>query len=479
MEPIYEPHASPVQLERLNRLFEAQQASYDANRYPDAEVRRTNLGKLEKVLLDNIDAIAQAISADFGSRSPNETRIELFASIEGIRHAKSHLKGWMKSRRAGVSMWFAPATGKVMPQPLGVVGIIVPWNYPAYLAIGPLTSALAAGNRAMIKMSEATPHTGELLGNLLRSQFDESLVCVINGGPDVAQAFSSKPFDHLLFTGSTAVGKHVMRAAADHLTPVTLELGGKSPTILSPDFPMETAVKRIMFGKCFNAGQTCVAPDYLLVPAGKEQAFIDLARQQVAKFFPKMATNNDFSAVVNPRHRQRLQGYLDDARAKGATLIELNPAGENLSATGKIAPTLVLNVNDDMKIMQEEIFGPLLPILPYRDLGEAIKYVNARPRPLALYYFDHDSRRIDRVMRETISGGVTLNDTIIHFPQDDLPTGGVGASGMGYYHGKYGFDTMSKLKGIISQSRFDTLWLMHPPYGRMFKTIYKLMTGRN
>ncbi|WP_137937405.1 coniferyl aldehyde dehydrogenase [Chitinivorax sp. B] len=480
MDPLFSPHASAVQLERLHTLFDKQQQAFRRERFPKAATRRAYLYKLEKALLDNMEQLVSAVNADFGTRSSVETRfMELFPSVSEVKEARRHVASWMKPRRAGVSLWFMPATNQVVPQPLGVVGVIVPWNYPIFLAIGPLAAALAAGNRVMIKVSESTPHTGEALANILGQHFDEDHVAVINGGADVAQAFSAKSFDHLLFTGSTNVGRHVMRAAADNLTPVTLELGGKSPTLISPDYPIATAAERIMWGKAVNAGQTCVAPDYLMVPARKEQEFVEMAKRAVAKFFPTLAKNDDYTAIIDSRHYQRLMSYLEDAKAKGATLVELNPANESLEGTGKIAPTLVLNPTPDMLVMQQEIFGPVFPVMTYRDMQEAIVYINDHPRPLALYYFDQDNARIRKILTETISGGVSINDVVIHVGQGDLPFGGVGSSGMGHYHGKYGFDTFSKLKGVLRQSRLNTVWMLYPPYGKLARLVFKAMTGRS
>jgi coniferyl-aldehyde dehydrogenase len=357
-----------------------------------------------------------------------------------------------------------------------VVGIIVPWNYPMYLAVGPLVAALAAGNRVMIKMSEFTPRTGEVLAALIADCFSEDHVAVINGDVAIARGFSALPFDHLLFTGSTPVGREVMRSAAAHLTPVTLELGGKSPAIVGPGYPVDAAAQRILFGKCANAGQTCVAPDYVLVPAGTEDAFAAAAQRAVARLYPTLASNPDYSAIVNDRQYRRLAAYLEEARSRGARLIEINPAAETLAPAGrKLAPTLVLRAPADTRVMQEEIFGPILPVMPYGDLAEALAYVNAGPRPLALYYFDQDQRRIERVLRETNSGGVTVNDVLLHVVQDDLPFGGAGASGMGHYHGRAGFETFSKPKGVFLQSRLNGTDLLKPPYGKRFEALIKLM----
>jgi len=321
-------------------------------------------------------------------------------------------------------------------------------------------------------MSEFTPRFGEALRQAFSEYFDETEVAVVNGGVEVAQAFSALPWDHLLFTGSTAVGRQVMRAAADNLTPVTLELGGKSPTLVHADFPIETAAQRILYGKCLNSGQTCVAPDYVLLPKGKEAEFEAAARASVQRCYPNIASNPDYTNVVNHRHLDRLRGYLKDAEEKGARVV---PLADCDPASGKLAPTLVFGATDEMKVLQDEIFGPILPVLAYDTLDEAIGYVNARPRPLALYYFDYDNNRISQVLSRTISGGVGINETILHFGQDDLPVGGVGASGMGNCDGREGFETFSKLKPVFAQSRLNGMKLFYPPYGKRVETLLKLM----
>lgn len=473
MHAVFEPHDNQAELARLASLFQAQRTAFAAAPFPSAAQRRAQLSRLKQTLLKHQDSLCAAISADFGHRSRHESQLlELFPSLAGIQHASSKLARWMKPRRRGVSIWFMPASNTVVPQPLGVVGIIVPWNYPLFLAIGPLTAALAAGNRAIIKISEFTPRFGEALRLALAESFDESEVAVVNGGVPVAQAFSGYAWDHLLFTGSTSVGKQVMRAAAENLTPVTLELGGKSPTIVHGDFPIATAAERILHGKCLNAGQTCVAPDYVFIPEGQQAAFIEAARATVARWYPNLAVNPDYSAVVNGRHLTRLQAYLQDAQEKGAQIVPLADADP---ASGKLAPTLVLGVNETMSVMQDEIFGPILPVLSYRDLDEAIDYVNAHPRPLALYYFDYDNARIGRMLAATTSGGVGINETVMHVGQDDLPFGGVGPSGMGHYHGHEGFETFSKMKPVFAQSRLNGLWMMRPPYGPRVERLLKFM----
>lgn len=459
-------------LETLDRQFQAQRAAYSANPMPLAAQRQQWLKALRDLLSSERQALIEAISADFSHRSADETLLaELMPSLHGIHYANRHLKKWMQPSRRKVGMAFQPASAKVVYQPLGVVGVIVPWNYPLYLAVGPMVGALAAGNRVMLKLSESTPATGLLLKELLARIFPEDLVCVVLGEADVGVAFSRLPFDHLLFTGSTSVGRHVMRAAAENLTPVTLELGGKSPAIVSRDVPLKDAAERIAFGKTLNAGQTCVAPDYVLVPEDRVGAFVEAYRQAVKGFYPTLADNADYTAIINERQLARLNGYVSDATSKGALLIPLFEQGQ-----GRRMPhSVLLNVSDEMTVMQDEIFGPLLPIVPYRDLEQAFAYINQRPRPLALYYFGYDKREQHRVLHETHSGGVCLNDTLLHVAQDDMPFGGIGPSGMGHYHGHEGFLTFSKAKGVLIKQRFNAARLIYPPYGTSIqKLIQKL-----
>lgn len=461
----------------LQVLFHGQREAFRAEPWRSEDQRRGDLERLERALKAHAYSLTDAVYDDFGGRSPTETRVlEFFPSLEAIRHARHKLGSWMRPERRAVSFWFQPGRARLIKQPLGVVGVIVPWNYPIYLTLGPLVSALAAGNRVLIKMSEFTPRTGEAIERMLADAFCPDQVAVVNGGPEVAQALSSLPLDHLLFTGSTAVGHKVMAAAAANLTPVTLELGGKSPAIIGPDFDLEVAAQRIMLGKCLNAGQTCVAPDYVLIPAGKEPAFVEAARRAVFAMYPRLAGNADYSAIINERHFSRLLGLLDDARAKGAEAVPLNPDGvPPPPATRRLPPTLVLRAGENAQIMREEIFGPLLPLRPYERFEDALAYVNDHPRPLALYAFDDDFARREKVLRETISGGVTLNDVILHIAQDELPFGGVGPSGMGQYHGRAGFDAFSKAKGVFLQARWNTLPLLRPPYGKMVERLLRLM----
>jgi coniferyl-aldehyde dehydrogenase len=442
-----------------------------------AETRVAWLDTLERALLRRKEDIARAVAQDFGCRSRIESMVsELVVPVEGIRHTRAHLKEWMAPRKAEVSWLFQPGRAEVIPQPLGVVGIISPWNYPVHLAVAPLAGALAAGNGAFLKPSELTPATGELLRQIIGDAFEPDHVAVALGGADVGEAFSALPFDHLVFTGSTRVGRAVMRAAAENLVPVTLELGGKSPVLVSRDASIATTATRVMSGKLFNAGQTCIAPDYALVPAERRDAFVEACQRAAADLYPTVMANGDYTSIVNERHHARLQSYLDDARAKGARVIEVNPAGEARDpASRKLFPTLVLDATDDMAVMQDEIFGPILPVRPYATLDEAIGFINDRPRPLALYYFGADKAETQRVIQETVSGGVTVNDVMLHIAQHDMPFGGVGASGMGAYHGQVGFDAMSKLKPVFHQASVNGTGMLRPPFGRMMDVVLKLL----
>jgi len=460
----------------VRAAFERLRAARDRQPGLEYDERQAALATLDALLREHGGEVATAIDRDFGGRAEQETQLlEIFPSRGAIRHARRHLKRWMRARRVPTGFWFLPGRSSVLPQPLGVVGIVVPWNYPLYLAIGPIVSALAAGNRVMVKMSEAAPLLGHLLERLVAARIAPEVLTIVNGGPDVGREFTSLPFDHLLFTGSTAVGREVMRAAADNLTPVTLELGGKSPVIVGRGFDVAQAAERIVYGKCLNAGQTCIAPDYVLVPEERLDGFVAAARAAVARLYPTLRDNRDYTAVINTRHRERLAGYLEEVRAAGARVEVLNPSGEDLAASPKMAPTLVIGAPEGARLMREEIFGPILPLVPYGTLGDAITYVNARPRPLALYVFEHDRAALDEVLARTVSGGVTVNDTILHVAQEELPFGGVGPSGMGEYHGRAGFDTFSKRKAIFRQSRVNGLALLRPPYGRRFRAMVRML----
>ncbi|WP_304641242.1 coniferyl aldehyde dehydrogenase [Pseudomonas sp.] len=464
------------QIASMQQLFERQRIAFRALPMPDAASRSAQLKALKAALIAHQQALISAVDSDFGRRSADETRLaELLPSVEAIRYTLRHLKRWMRPSRRRVGLAFQPGAAQVIYQPLGVVGIIVPWNYPLFLALGPLITALAAGNRVMLKMSESTPATSAALASMLSTVFPPDQVAVIEGDAEVGSAFSRLPFDHLLFTGATGIGRHVMRAAADNLTPVTLELGGKSPAIISADVPLADAAERIAFGKGLNAGQTCVAPDYVLCPAERVDGLVEALCSSFRRFYPTLLNNPDYTHIINSRQYHRLLGYLQDARERGAQVIEVNPAAEDLHGCRLLPPTLLLNVQDDMKVMQEEIFGPLLPIIPYRSLQEALDYVASRPRPLALYYFGYDRNEQQRIMQQTHAGGMCINDTLLHVAQEDLPFGGIGPSGMGHYHGHEGFLTFSKAKGVYIKQRFNGARPIYPPYGgRLLQLVYRL-----
>lgn len=465
-------HASSLLPSDLQPLFATQRKAYAEHPYPPIAQRQQWLKSLRRILSDEREVLIDAISQDFSHRSADETLFaELMPSLHSIDYTLKHLKRWMRPSSRRVGVMFQPASAKVVYQPLGVVGIIVPWNYPLYLAMGPLIGALAAGNRVMLKLSEFTPATGRLLKDLLGRIFPEDLVTVVLGDAEVAVAFSSLAFDHLLFTGSTHVGRLVMRAAAENLTPVTLELGGKSPAIVSADVPLKDAAQRIAWGKTLNAGQTCIAPDYVLVPQDRVEGFIDAYRQAVHGFYPTLTDNPDYTAIISERQVARLEHLQTDATLKGARLIPLYAQGQGQ----RMPHALLLDVNDDMQVMQDEIFGPLLPVVAYSTLAQALAYINARPRPLALYYFGYDKAEQQRVIQDTHSGGVCINETLLHVAIDDLPFGGVGHSGMGHYHGHEGFLTFSHAKGVLIKQRWNSSLTIYPPYGRqLVRLIQKL-----
>jgi coniferyl-aldehyde dehydrogenase len=463
----------------LTAMLASQRAAF-GQQPPDADKRIQALRALLKAVRGRREEFVRAISEDFGGRAREETLLlEVFPLVDTIRHTIRQLPRWMRPRAAAAGWQFLPGRARVIYQPLGVVGIIGAWNYPLLLSVSPLVSALAAGNHAMLKPSELAPRTAEVLARIIADLFPDKYVTVVTGGQETGAAFASLPFDHLLFTGSTRVGKLIMRSASENLTPVTLELGGKSPALVHSDFPAHTAAARIMVGKLYNAGQTCIAPDYVLVEAGAREEFVRLASQAATGMYPRLVDNPDFTRIVNRNHYQRLRGLVADAALKGAEMAELNPAREAVNEQNRVfPPTLLWNVNDQMTVMREEIFGPVLPVVTYRSLDEAISYINSRPRPLALYYFDNNSKRVESVLARTTSGGVTVNDTILHIAQNDLPFGGVGASGMGSYHGFDGFLTFSKKKGVFLQSRFTTLGLLRPPYGALARRVTDFLIGK-
>lgn len=463
----------------LRRQFDAQRAACAARGAPDYRERIGALKLLREALLARREDLVQAISDDFGGRAREETLLlEIFPLVDELRHTTRRLKHWMRPRRVVTNWQFTPARSHIVYQPLGVAGIIGAWNYPLYLSLSPLICALAAGNHVMLKPSEFAPHTAQLLSEMIANLFPADYVAVQMGDDAFSAEFAALPFDHLLFTGSTRVGHLVMQAASRNLTPVTLELGGKSPALVHSDFPLELAVRRIMTGKLYNAGQTCIAPDYVLVHEDQRESFLQLAARAIAELYPRLVDNQDYTRIINRRQYERLDALVADAEARGARRTTINPADENCDAENKVfAPALLTNVNDEMNVMREEIFGPILPLVTYRTLDEAIRYINDRARPLALYYFDTAQRRINRVIAGTISGGVTINDCVLHIAQHNLPFGGVGPSGMGQYHGFDGFATFSKKKGVFTQSRFATTGFLRPPYNRLTEVMMKFLIG--
>lgn len=463
----------------LHSTLALQRSAFHRDGATSLEHRLAALDKVKRILLDNKDAWAEAISADFGNRSKHETLMaEIFTSLTSVKHCRKKLGKWMKPKKAPIAMEFKPGRGKIFYQPLGVIGIISPWNYPLQLAIIPVAQALAAGNRVMLKPSELTPRTSELLKKTFADNFSEEEVFVATGGPDIGATFSTLAFDHLFYTGSTNVGRLVMQAAARNLTPVTLELGGKSPVIVAEDCNIGKAIGSIAGGKLLNAGQTCVAPDYAFVPELRKDEFIKAFEKAAAKLYPTLADNEQYTSIVADRHYTRIRGLLDDAKAKGATILEFNPKGEDVGAKRKIAPTLVLGATDDMKIMHEEIFGPVMPVLTFKTEDDAIAYINARPRPLALYYFGDNAESRDKVLTKTISGGVCVNETLFHVAQEELPFGGVGPSGQGSYHGYAGFKTFSHEKSVFYQSKLNGVFMFRPPYGKLFNMVIKTLMGK-
>lgn len=473
---------SPKTVEQqMHAVLERQRRAFHAELPVPAAVRIDRLERAIALLVDHGERLVDAMVADYGHRSRDMSRVtDIMGSIKPLKHAKRHLARWMKpeKRRPEFPMGLFGARAEVQWQPKGSVGLISPWNFPVTLTFTPLAGIFAAGNRVMIKPSEYTPATSVLIAELCASAYDEEEVAVFTGGPEVGRAFAALPFDHLLFTGATSVGRHVMRAAAEHLVPVTLELGGKSPVIVGASADRAQAAARIVVGKMMNAGQICLAPDYLLLPEVQVDHYVHEITRAAGAMYPMLRDNPDATSVLGERHATRLASWLDDARGRGASVVEINPADEDFAAqqgTHKMPLTLLFGVDDSMQVMTDEIFGPLLPIVTYRDIDDAIAYVNARPRPLGLYYFGRDAAERDRVLARTVSGGVTVNDVIWHVGQEDLPFGGIGPSGMGVYHGVDGFREFSHAKSVFRQSRFDLARLagLVPPYGKRLQSTLK------
>ncbi|MEO0880031.1 MAG: coniferyl aldehyde dehydrogenase [Pseudomonadota bacterium] len=471
---------SPLDKDMRDTL-ERQRAAQLKDNAPSAETRIDRIDRAIDILVRRRSAFEDAMCADFGHRSKDASGLtDIASSIGALKHAKSNLRKWMRPERRPTEfpLNLLGGASRIEFQPKGVIGVLSPWNFPVNLTFGPLAGVFAAGNRAMIKPSEFTEATSELLQSAIAENFDDSELAVFTGGPERGAAFTKLAFDHILFTGATSIGRHVMRAAADNLVPVTLELGGKSPAILGRTANFEKAASRIMAGKTLNAGQICLAPDYVFAPSDKVDEFVGHAKASVATLFPSgLKDNDDYTSVINERHYDRLQGYLDDARDKGGEVIEINPTGDDFSqqAHYKIPPTIVLNPSDDMKVMQDEIFGPILPVKSYAEPQDVIEYVNAHDRPLGLYYFGDDAGEQDRILKQTVSGGVTVNDVIFHVAQEDLPFGGVGPSGMGSYHGRDGFLEFSHKKSVYKQTGSEILKMMRPPYSDAYR---KQVEGR-
>ena len=461
-------------------LDDAFHALHDASRADppaDLALRLDRLKRLRTAVSRNEKRFAEAISADFGHRSAVETTIaETLFLLTEIKHAKGHLKRWMTPRPIPTMVQFWPAKNRLFPQPLGVIGIIAPWNYPLQLTLAPAIGAIAAGNRVMIKPSELTPRFAALLKEIVAAAFAPTEMIVTGIEDEIAKAFASLPFDHLVFTGSTRVGRLVAEAAGRNLTPVTLELGGKSPAIVDRSADLDEAAERITYGKLLNAGQTCIAPDYALVPDEHLQDFADKLQGHIRRMFGTDPQNKDYTSVISERHYARLEALLADAAAKGATIMQTANAGDAAwKGARKFPPTIVVGARSDMAIMQEEIFGPVLPVIGYRDAAEPIAFVNAHDRPLALYWFGKDEAAREAVLSRTVSGGVTVNDCLFHITQVNQPFGGVGPSGTGAYHGEWGFNAFSKLKPVFYRSPFNRLADLYPPYGAKIKRLEKML----
>lgn len=466
--------------DNLNKVLEKQKKAHLRDGALSVETRKEWIDRCIALLIKYQNEIVEAISKDFGHRSTESSLLaDVAGSIGSLKSAKENIKKWVKPEKRKVTPAILGLLGaklRVEYQPLGTVGVISPWNFPVTLTFGPLGSIFAAGNRAMIKPSEFTPETSKLMKVMFEEAFKEEEVAVFTGGPDLGEAFSSLPFDHLLFTGATSIAKHVMRAASENLVPVTLELGGKSPVIISKNTNFDMSVKRVMAGKTMNAGQICLAPDYVFIPKDKKEEFISQSKKTVTEMYPSLKDNPDYTSVINQRHYDRLQGYVDEAKEKGFEVIEINPSNEDFSqqAHHKIPPTLIVDPDDNLSVMKEEIFGPILSVKTYDSIKDTVDYINSKDRPLGLYYFGDDKEEMQNVLENTTSGGVTINDVVFHVGQDNAPFGGVGPSGTGSYHGVEGFKNFSHTKTIYTQSKFDGLFgLFRPPFGSKAKSAIK------
>jgi len=467
------PTSQHMSIHQVAEILNKQKEAFLSAPFPSESFRIQQLKALKKALLKHKNKLVKAVSADFGHRSEDESLLaDIMPTVMSIDHTISHLRDWMKPEKRHVSMMFQPSSSRIMFQPLGVIGIMSPWNYPIFLSLGPLIAAIAAGNRAILKPSEFTPYANRILNDIIQEAFTPDEVVMVEGDAQMAAEFSGLAFDHLIFTGSTEIGKKVMASAAKNLTPVTLELGGKSPALIAPDVSADFAVERMLYGKCLNAGQTCVAPDYVLCPTDKLDALIGAFKQQFNQLYPRLDCG-DFTCVVNDRQYQRLQNWLQDAKDKGA---QVHLLADSHSEQPRLMPLhLLTEVKDDMTLMQQEIFGPLLPIVTYDSLDQAIEYINRRPRPLALYLFSKNKSTENQILMNTHAGGVSINDSVNHVAQEDLPFGGIGPSGMGKYHAKEGFLTFSAAKPILKRGFFYSAKSAFPPYGRLVhKLIYKI-----
>ncbi len=463
---------TPAEREKeIARIFALQKSAYAAEPYPSLAARAGRLDALMRAVEQNEKRLVEAVNADFGSRAEVETLMsEILISISAIRHAKKNLARWTRPRGVNTPLHMLPGKSRIEPQPLGVVGVIAPWNYPVQLAISPASAALAAGNRVMIKPSELTPRTSALMQEILAAEFDEGVLAVVTGSVETGQRFAETPFDHLLFTGSTAVGRKVAEAAARNLTPVTLELGGKSPAIVDPSADLAKAGRSIAQGKAFNAGQTCVAPDYVLAPGDKVGDVVEAIAAGARALYPEIDTTTDYTSIISDRHFARLKGMVEEAREAGAEVVEVGSSNA-LHPQRKLPFTMVVNPPPDLRVMQEEIFGPILPVMGVKSREDAVATVNRAARPLALYWYGEDDEARDDVLRRTVSGGVTVNDALLHVAQENLPFGGVGESGIGAYHGEAGFQTFSHMKPVFYQSRLAASSGMHPPYTEKTRTL--------
>jgi coniferyl-aldehyde dehydrogenase len=476
------PHAADAaSVTHLQKLFAEQRAAFLRDGAPTAEVRIDRIDRAIALLVEHRQAICEAMSEDFSSRAHEQTLLlDVYAAIEQLKYNRKHLRRWMKPERrsANFPLNLFGASAEIRHQPKGVIANIGPWNFPIQAAFGPLAAMLAAGNRVIIKVSELTPRTADLCRGMIASAFDATEVAAVCGGPDLGAALAALPFDHIFFTGSPRVGQLVLKAAAGNMTPVTLELGGKSPVIIADDADLALAAYRIAWAKLLNSGQICVTADYVMLPESRLREFVAEYQRAVARLYPTLCDNPDYTAMISDHHRRRVLSYVEDARSKGIEIIEINSAQADFanSMSRKLAPVLLINPSDDCRVMQEEIFGPVLPVKTYRDLGDALEYVNARPRPLALYFFG-GRRQADRVLSSTISGGAAINDIAIQVLQDNLPFGGSGNSGMGNYHAEFGFKTFSHARAIYRGIHADPLAVLRPPFTRRTRRVLDFLTG--